>query len=122
MMGQTDVMSKSAKCTAAVATAFTIAKFGADDDTLDVASSATNSLLGIFQHTTTTAGDIVRIMMLGISRCKLAGTVTRGNPITSDASAKGIAATSGQSIVGFAMASGVNGDIIPVLLAPVGAL
>ena len=122
MMGQTDIMSKSAKCTAAVATAFTIAKFGEDDDTLDVASAATNKLLGIFQSTTTAAGDVVRIMMIGISRCKLGGTVTRGDPITSDASAKGIAATSGQSIVGFAMASGVSGDIIPVFLVPVGAL
>ena len=122
MMGQTDIMSKSAKCTAAVATAFTIAKFGADDDTLDVASAATDKLLGIFQHTTTTAGDIVRMMMIGISRCKLGGTVTRGNPITSDSAAKGVAATAGQSIVGFAMASGVSGDIIPVFMVPVGAL
>ena len=122
MMGQTDVMSKSAKCTAAVGTAYTIAKFGADDDTFDVASAATDILLGIFQHTTDAAGDEVRIMVLGISRCKLGGTVTRGNAITSDASAKGVVATANKSIVGYALASGVSGDIIPVLLAPVGAL
>ncbi len=122
MMGQTDIMSKSAKCTAAVSTAYTIAKFGADDDTFNVASAATDTLLGIFQHTTDAADDEVRVMMIGISRCKLGGTVTRGNPITSDANAKGVAATAGQSIVGFAMASGVVGDIIPVFLVPVGAL
>ena len=122
MMGQTDIMSKSAKCTAAVTTAYTIAKFGADDNTFNVAAAATDILLGIFQSTTTAAGEEVRIMVLGISRCKLGGTVTRGNAITSNASAQGIAAAANQSIVGYALASGVSGDIIPVLLAPVGAL
>lgn len=122
MMGQTDIMSKSAKCTAAISTAFTIAKFGANNDTFDVASAPTNILLGIFQHTTDAAGDDVRIMMNGISMCKLGGTVTRGDAITSDSAAKGVKAIANQSIVGYALASGVSGDIIPVLLAQVGAL
>lgn len=116
MMGQTDVMSKSAKCTAAVTTAFTIAKFGADDDTVDVASGATDNLIGIFQHTTAAAGDEARVMLDGISRCKLGGTVTRGDPITADANAKGVKASLGQSVVSYALASGVAGDVIPVLL------
>lgn len=122
MMGQTTVMEKAAKCTAAITQEYTIAKFGSDDDTFSVASAATDILLGIFQHTTTDAGDVARVMMLGISRCKLGGSVTRGNPITADSAGKGVAAAAGQSIVGFAMASGVSGDSIPVFLAPVGAV
>jgi len=117
MIGQTSGIEKKVKCTAAIATAFTIAKFGADDDTMSVATGATDNLLAIFQHITDTADDPVRVMMSGISRLKLGGTVTRGGPITSDANAKGVAAILGQNIIGFACALGVADDIIPVFLA-----
>jgi len=118
MIGQTSGIEKKVKCTAAIATAFTIAKFGSDDDTMSVATGATDNLLAIFQHITDTADDPVRVMMSGISRLKLGGTVTRGGPITSDANAKGVAAALGQNIIGFACASGVLNDIIPVFIAP----
>lgn len=118
MMGETSILEKTAKCTAAVATQFLIGKFGADDDTLSQAAGATDSLIGILQHITSAAGDDIRIMLEGISRCKLGGGVTRGGPITSDANGKGVAAVAGQNIVGFALASGVTGDIIPVYLKP----
>jgi hypothetical protein len=121
MIGQVSGIEKSVKGTAAIATAFTIAKFGADDDTLSVAAASTDLLVGVFQHTTTAANDEVRIMMSGISRVKLGGTVTRGNLITSDANAKGVAAAPAAGvnayIIGQALASGVDGDIIPVLLS-----
>lgn len=137
MIGQTSGIEKSVKCTAAIATAFTIGKFGADDDTLSVAAAASDELVGVFQHTTDAAGDEVRVMLTGISRVKLGGTVTRGNLITSDAAGKGVAATQhthtentaaayvqnattaaadAERIIGKALASGVDGDIIPVLL------
>lgn len=118
MMGETSGIEKTVKCTAAIATAFLLAKFGADDDTLSQAAAATDGLVGIFQHTTDAAGDRVRAMLSGISSVKLGGAVTRGGPITSDSAAKGVAATAGQNIVGFAMASGVAGDIIPLLISP----
>lgn len=118
MMGKTSGLEKTVKCTAAIATAFLIGKFGADDDTLSQAAGATDGLVGVLQHTTTTAGDDLRVMLSGISDLKLGGSVTRGGPITSDANGKGVAATLGDSVVGFAMASGVSGDIIPVLIFP----
>lgn len=170
MMGQTTGLEKKALCTAPVEE-FTIAKFGADDDTLSSAAAATDELIGIFQHATEAAAKSVRVMLTGISRLKLGGTVTRGDLITSDANAKGIKATQHQHtqkvttgstgvadsttgalvedslgaetalramgtavdttydigkadeadavrIIGKALASGVDGDIIPVLLAP----
>jgi hypothetical protein len=122
MMGATSGMEKSVKCTAAIGTAFTIAKFGADDDTLSAATASTEDLVGVFQHTTSAANEEVRVMLSGISRVVLGGTVTRGGWITSDANAKGVAAAPGAgtnaSVIGRALASGVAGDIIPVLLAP----
>ena len=122
MMGQTGVLEKTLKCTAAVTTAYVFAKFGADDDTYDVTSSATDKSIGIIQHTTDAAGDETRLMLLGISRLKLGGTVTRGAELTSDANAKGVAATAGQSTMAIALASGVSGDIIPVYVRPVNAI
>jgi hypothetical protein len=118
MMGQTSGLEKKVKCTAAIATAFLIAKFGADDDTLSQAAAATDNLCGIFQHITTAAGEAIRVMLDGISRIKLGDTVTRGGPVTSDSAGKGVPAVGGQNIIGFALASGVVGDIIPVLIAP----
>ena len=122
MMGQTSGIEKSVKCTAAIATAFLLAKFGADDDTLSQATASTEELVGVFQHITTTAGDEIRVMLSGISRVVLGGTVVRGNPITSDANGKGVAAAPGAGVnayvIGRALASGVAGDIIPVMLVP----
>ena len=111
-MGETSLLEKAGKSTAAVASAFTICKPGADDDTFSLATGATDQLIGIFQHTTSAAGDIVRIMMnAGISSLLYGGTVTRGDPLTSDGTGRGITAVAGQNIIGYATISGVVGDI-----------
>jgi hypothetical protein len=120
MMGQTTgCIEKTVKCTAAIGTAYTIAKFGADDDTLSAASAATDALVGVFQHITAAVGDAVRVMLDGISRAKLGGTVTRGSELTSDAYGRAVAATlAEQSRIGIALASGVEDDIVPILILP----
>jgi hypothetical protein len=121
MMGQTTGLEKSVKCTAAVA-AWTLAKFGADDDTLSTAAAATDNVVGVFQHATTAAGQEVRVMLSGISRVKAGGTIARGDLIGSDATGQGVtvapAAGTNNRVVGIAMASGVSGDIIPVSIVP----
>jgi hypothetical protein len=122
MIGQTTGIEKSVKCAAAIAAAYTIGKPGADDDTFSLATASTDLLTGVFQHATSNAADEVRVMLTGVTRVKLGGTVTRGNPLTSDASGQGVAAApaagSNVRIAGIALASGVSGDIIPMLLAP----
>ena len=123
MFGKTTGIEKSAKCTAAIATAYLIAKPGADDDTYAQAAAATDALLGIFQHTTTAAGEDVRLMLSGISPVVYGGAVTRGDQLTADGNGKAVKATLGQSIIGFATVSGVANDIgycliSPALLAP----
>lgn len=121
MIGQTSGIEKSVKCTAALATAFLIAKFGADDDTLSQATASTEELVGVFQHTTTVAGEEVRVMLDGITRVKLGGTVTRGGLLTSDANGKAVAigavAGTNYAVIGRALAGGAADDIIPMLLA-----
>ena len=122
MIGQTSGIEKSVKCSAAIAAAFTIGKFGADDDTMSLAAAATDMLAGVFQHATSTVGDEVRVMLDGITKIKLGGTVTRGQPLTSDASGQAVAAAPAAGtnvrIIGIATASGVAGDIITMLIAP----
>ncbi|HEY3276394.1 MAG TPA: capsid cement protein [Syntrophorhabdaceae bacterium] len=121
MIGQTTVLEKSVKCTAAIAAAYTIGKFGADDDTMSLAAAAADSLMGVFQHTTSNPGEEVHVMLQGVTRVKLGGAVTRGAPLTSDASGQAVAAApaaaSNARIIGIALANGASGDIIPMLLA-----
>ena len=122
MIGATSGIEKSVKCTAAIATAFLIAKVGADDDTFAQATASTEDLVGVFQHTTGAANEEIRVMLSGISRVKLGGTVARGGWITSDANGKAVAIGAGAgtnyATIGRALASGVVDDIIPVLLSP----
>lgn len=121
MIGATAGIEKSVKCTAALATAFLIAKVGGDDDTFSQATASTEDLVGVFQHTTTVAGEEVRLMLSGVSRVKLGGTVTRGNKLTSDAAGKAVAigavAGTNYNSIGIALASGVADDIVPMLIA-----
>jgi hypothetical protein len=122
MIGQTSGIEKSVKCASAIGTAYTIAKFGADDDTLSAATSSSEELIGVFQHTTADAGEEARVMLTGISRIELGGTVQRGDWLTADANAKAVNAGPAPgvnaSVIGRALASGAAGDIIPALLAP----
>jgi hypothetical protein len=118
MIGQTSILEKETKCTAAIAVAYTIAKPGADDDTHSLAVAATDKLVGVFQHITSVVGERVRLMLEGITLIKLGNTVTRGDRITADSAGRGITAVAGQNSVGNALASGVVNDIIPMLLNP----
>lgn len=120
MIGQTTGIEKSITAGAQVSE-FTIGKFDSDDDTMIPAAAATDLSAGIFQHNAE-SGKEVRVMLTGISRLKLGGTVTRGAKLTSDATGQGVAAApaagANAQVIGIAMASGVSGDIIPVFLAP----
>lgn len=119
MMGQTSGIEKAVKCAGEIAAAYTIAKFGPDDHTLDVAGGSTDGLVGVFQHATSGAGEEVRVMLTGISRIVLGGQVSRGDWLTSDPEGKGVkaepSAGTNASVVGISLASGASGDIIPVL-------
>ncbi len=120
MMGQTTVLEKSVKAGAAI-TAFTIAKFGADDDTMIPGAANTDDLVGIFQHDALNGAE-VRVMTMGISRLKLGtGGIARGALITSDGTGQGIAlagaAGTNVAVIGRALATGVAGDVIPILLS-----
>jgi len=100
-------------------------KFGADDDTVVQAAASTDSIMGAVNMvakpgSAAASGDRLDVELYGIVDIKLGGAVTRGGFVTSDANGLGVAAAPGAGtnarIGGIAQASGVAGDIIPVLL------
>lgn len=82
------------------------------------ALGASSSLVGVTQEVG--AEDLRRVDVThgGIPGVKLGGTVSAGDPITSDTDGLGVAAAAGNRHIGYALADGVSGDIIDVLFAP----
>lgn len=103
-------------------TAFRIVKPGSNDGEVVQAAAATDLLTGVCGELSPASGERVDIQKIGIARIEFGGTVTRGNPVTADASGKAVAAApaagSNVRIIGFAEVSAVSGDIADVLLAP----
>lgn len=100
-----------------------IVKHGANDGGALQAAAATDAIMGVSDtQITRDAGQRLDAVKSGFASLELGGTVARGEPITSDASGKGVkaapAAGANVRIVGFAEVSGVSGDIIDVFVLP----
>lgn len=92
-------------------------KFGAADN-LVVKSAAGEKAFGSYQnpHYDAAQNDEVEISHLGGGGLvQLAGTVTRGDSIASDANGLGVLGTATQWCPAIAMESGVAGDVISIL-------
>ena len=98
-----------------------IIKPGSTDDFVAQGAAATDLLMGVSGNIPAAAGERIDIAKEGILDIVFGGTVTRGQPITSDASGRAVAAApaagSNVRIVGFAEVSGVLGDIGGVFLS-----
>ena len=99
-----------------------IIKPGSTDDFVAQGAAATDLLMGVSGNIPAAAGERIDIAQEVILDIVFGGTVTRGQPITSDASGRAVAAApaagSNVRIVGFAEVSGVLGDIGGVFLSP----
>lgn len=109
------------EASAAIA-AYKIVKFSDVAASTKVATSAANAdpIAGVSGSIGGAIGDMVDLTLSGIGLVTLGGTVTAGAMLTSDASGNAIVAapTAGvlMSTIGRAMAPGVAGDIIEVLV------
>lgn len=96
---------------------YTLVKPGTADGNMVPAAAATDPIMGVSDTLGAAIGGRVDVLMDAIGDVKLGGTVARGDPLTSDASANAVKANpsagSNNRIVGFAMIAGVSGDIIP---------
>lgn len=99
--------------------AYLIVKPGAADQTCVVAAAATDLLIGTSDSLAKSTGEVVDVACGELGEVLLGGTVTRGQPLTSNASGQAVvaapAAGSNVRIIGFADYSGVAGDVIPYL-------
>ena len=97
-----------------------IVKFGSTDDYVVQGAAATDSLIGVVELVAPASGERCDVVLDDIAEVKLGGSVTRGGPITSDASGQGVAAAPATGVnnrvIGYALASGSSGDIIPMLI------
>lgn len=92
--------------------------FGGDDDTVVVSTAASSAIIGASEETFDAAtGERIDVIVAGIADIKLGGTVARGAAVTSDGTGQAVASASGNRVAGIALASGVSGDIVPVLLS-----
>ena len=101
---------------------YRIVKFGANDGGYLQASAATDFLAGVCESVGPASGERLDVIKAGIADVEYGGAVTRGGPITADASGKAVAAApaagSNVRIIGFAEVSAVAGDIGPAWIEP----
>ena len=120
MQGPNPILEKEYLADGAVS-AFRILKAGTNDDDAAQATGVGENYLGVSQHAAADNAD-VRVMEIGISKVEYGGTVSYGDPLTSDANGKAVAAAPAtgvnNSIIGYARAAGVSGDIGRTLISP----
>jgi hypothetical protein len=99
-----------------------IAAYTANRGEVAPATAATQKLAGAVDLGADAAGQMVDVEIGGIGKVRLGGVVAAGDPITSDANSKGVAASfaAGQTryVIGFAIEPGVADDIIRYRVAP----
>lgn len=84
------------------------------------ASAATDKLLGVSDRLGADAGKMADVILVGWGEVTCGGNVALGDPLTADADGAAIVAEAGAGvrIVGFAMAAGADGDVIPLQVVP----
>lgn len=99
-----------------------IVKYGSADDKMVQAAAVADKLMGVSEGIAAAIGERCDVTLHGIGDVICGGVVARGDPLTTDANGKAVVAAPGAGtnnrIVGFAMASGVLNDIIPVDISP----
>src|SRR5690606_10711226 len=74
-----------------------IVKFSTDTAVVQGAA-ATDALIGVSTSLSAESGERVDVIRVGIAEVDYGGNVTRGDPLTSDASGKAVKATAGSGV------------------------
>ena len=95
---------------------FTFVKFdGATDDEVISVSAVTDFALGVLNNAPT-QGQEAEVVLTGVVKVKLGGTVARDDGIGAKADGTGIKAASTNRIYGRALEAGTSGQVISVAL------
>jgi hypothetical protein len=99
--------------------AFLICKPGTADNTVVLATSSTDLLIGTSDSLDKVAGELVDLDMDAIAEVKLGAAVTRGALLTANATGQAVTAAPAAGVnarvIGVALKSGVAGDVITYL-------
>ena len=76
---------------------------------------------GVLQNDPAAAGRAAEVAILGITKVVCGGVVTAGGPVASDAAGEAVDAASGDVILGTALETGADGEVISILFQPRGA-
>lgn len=121
MAGRTDGLIKNFIAGAAIPRR-RIVKFGANDQQVVLAVAAADASIGITTEIDADANERIDVVLSNLAEVAYGGNVGRGDPLTSDAQGRAIAAAPApgerQRIIGFAMAAGVVGDVGVCRIAP----
>ena len=100
-----------------------IVKWGAADFTVVAATAATDRSIGVTRAGVTVAsGETVDVVVKGEYEIKAGGSITRGDPITSDSAGKAVTAApataANNPIIGYAKQSASSADLVLVDVNP----
>lgn len=101
---------------------YRLVAFGTADGTVVASSAATSLHIGVTAELDVASGERVDVIRAGLPLVEYGGAVTRGQPLTSDAQGRAVAAApaagSNVRIAGFAEVNAVAGDVDRMLFAP----
>lgn len=96
-----------------------IVRYGAADGACNLATAATDALIGAADSLAKATGEMVDVHIGEIGEVRLGGTVVRGAALTANAASKAISTTTtGNRIIGYAEQSGVLDDVIRYRVSP----
>jgi len=88
-----------------------LVKHGGNDGEATLATSASDAFLGVSADLARSAGQHVDVIRSGLTPVIYGAAITRGAPLTANASGYAIPANAGDQIAGFAEISGAAGDV-----------
>ncbi len=98
---------------------YRLVKFGANDGDADLATAATDLLIGVTTDIDAALNERCDVVRSGLAPVVYGGNVTRGALLTADGTGRAIATTTaGNRVIGIAEVSGVANDIGAVFIAP----
>lgn len=106
----------------AIVAAFRIVKHGTADDKVIQSAAVSDKHLGVSTELPAAIGEHMDVIKSGLANIEYGGTVSRGDPLTSDSVGRAVvaapAAGTNNRLIGFAEVAGVVGDIGQVWIEP----
>lgn len=91
--------------------AYSLVKFGSDDNTVTLATSATDDVIGVSGNIDVKADYLVDIAHSGIEKVKCGGSLSRGQSFYSDANGKAVSGEAG-TCAGYVLQSASAEDVV----------